>query len=71
MTSREPKISKKAAAGRKRQITFTIPDTLEIITKPGSATSYSLIMAACKIGLLTIYSIKKYKEKINCKNLGQ
>jgi hypothetical protein len=71
MASREPKISKKAAAGIKRYITFTIPDTLEIITKPESAISHSVTMAAYKIGLLTIYVIKKHKEKIMCKKLDQ
>jgi len=39
MASREPKISKKAAAGITRYITFTIPETTEIITKRRSATS--------------------------------
>jgi hypothetical protein len=39
MASRETKISKQAAAGITRHITSTITDTLEIITKPGSATS--------------------------------
>jgi len=43
---KEPKVSKQAAAGITRHITFTIPETLEIITKPGSATSHSVIMAA-------------------------
>jgi hypothetical protein len=39
MASREPEISKKAAAGITRHITFTIPETIEIITKHRSATS--------------------------------
>jgi len=52
MASRELKISKQAAAGITRHITFTIPETLEIIRKPGSARSHSIIMAAYKIGLL-------------------
>jgi len=71
MASRESKISKQAAAGITRHITFTIPETLEIITKTGSATCQSVIMSAYKIGLLTIYGTKQHKEKITCKNLGQ
>jgi len=39
MASRETKISKQGAAGITRHITFTFPETIEIITKPGSATS--------------------------------
>ena len=50
-------------------MTFTIPETLEIIRKPGSATSQNVIMAKYKIGLLTIYGTKKHKENIIFKNL--
>jgi hypothetical protein len=59
MALKEPKISKQAAAGITRNITFTIPETLEIIRKPGSATSQTIFMAAFKTGLLTTYGIKK------------
>ena len=55
MASTEWKISKLGAAG-------TIPETLEIIRKPGSATSQSVIMEAYKIGLLTIRGIRKHKK---------
>ena len=54
-----PKISKQATAGVTRNITFTIPDTFEIIRKTGNATSQTIFMAACKIGWLTTYGIKK------------
>jgi hypothetical protein len=66
MASIQPKISKQAATGTTAHITVTIPETLEIIRKPGSATSQSVIMGANKIGLLTICGIKKHKEKITC-----
>jgi hypothetical protein len=66
MAPKEPKISKQAATGTTKHITFTIPETLEIIRKPGRAKSQSVIMAAYKIGLLTICDIKKHKEKIMC-----
>ena len=46
MASTETKISKQGAAGTIQQITLTIPETLEIIRKPGSATRHSIIMAA-------------------------
>jgi hypothetical protein len=54
MSPKKPKISKQAAAGTTRHITFTIPETLETILKHGSATKQSVTMAAYKIGLLTI-----------------
>ena len=59
MAPKEPKISKQTAAITTRHITFTIPETLEIITKPGSTTFQSDIMAAYEIGLLAICGIKK------------
>jgi len=59
MALKEPKISKQVAAGITSHITFTIPETLEIIRKPGSATSQRIFMAAYKIGLLTTNGIKK------------
>jgi len=59
MAPKEPKISKQTAAGTTRHITLTIPKTLEIITKPGSATFQSVVMAAYEIGLLAICGIKK------------
>jgi len=71
MAPKEPKISKQAAAGTTRDMTLTIPETLEIIMKPGSATCQSVIMAAYEIGLLAIYGTKKHKGKITCKNFGQ
>jgi hypothetical protein len=55
-------MSKEAANSTTRDITFTTPETLEIFRKPGNATSHSVIMAAYKIGLLTIYGIKKNKK---------
>jgi hypothetical protein len=71
MASIEPRISKLGAAGTTRHITITITETLEIVRNPGSATSQSVIMATYNTGLMTIYGIKKHKEKITCKNLGQ
>jgi hypothetical protein len=59
MAPKEPKISKQAAAGTTRHITFTIPDILEIIMKPGSATFQSVIMAAYSNGLLAIQTLRK------------
>jgi len=71
MASTEPKISKQAVAGKTRIITLTIPETLEIIRKPGIVTNHSIIMAAYKIGLLNNYGIKKHREIITCNNLRQ
>jgi len=71
MPSIEPKICKLGTAGTTMDKTLTIPETLEIIKKPGNATSHSVIMAAYNTGFLNIYGIKKHKEKITCKNSGQ
>jgi len=53
MVPKEPKISKQAVASTIRDIILSILQTLEIIRKPGSATSQSIIVAAYKNGLLT------------------
>jgi hypothetical protein len=41
MAPKKFKICNQADAGTTRHITLTIPDTLQIIRKPGSATSQS------------------------------
>jgi len=71
MAPKQQKISKQEADVKTRHITFTIPDTLEIIRKHGSAICQNVVMTAYMIGLLTIYAKKKQKEKITCKNSGQ
>jgi len=43
-------------------ITFIIPETLDIIRKPGIATSQNVSMAAYKIVLLTVHGSKKHKK---------
>jgi hypothetical protein len=64
MAHKRPKIYKQKVAGTTRDITSTIPETLEIIMKPGNATSQRVIMAAYNRGLLTIYGMKKHKKKL-------
>jgi len=54
MAPKEPKIRKQAAAGITKHITFTIPETLQIIREHGSATCQSVITAAYSNGLWTI-----------------
>ena len=60
MVSREYKIGKQAPVGMKRHITFTVPDTLKIIKRLGSAPYWSVIMAVYtyKKRLLAICGIK-------------
>jgi len=43
-------------------ITFIILVTLDIIRKPGIATSQNVGMAAYKIGLLTVHGSKRHKK---------
>jgi hypothetical protein len=71
MAPKEQKICEQAAAVKTSHITFTNSEELEIIREPGNATCQTVNMATYKIGLLTIYGIKKHKEKITCKKLGQ
>ena len=57
MALKESKISKQATAVITRNITFTIPETFEVIRKVGSAISQSIVMAAYTIGLLNTYGL--------------
>jgi ABC-type spermidine/putrescine transport system permease subunit II len=68
MAPKEPEISKEAAAGITGHITFTTPETLEIIRKSRSATSQSIITAAYKTGLLTMHGTKKHKNILPARN---
>jgi len=63
MACTEIKISKQGVAGTIQDITLTFPETSEIIRKPGSATTQSIIIAAYDTGFVTNYNIKKYKKK--------
>jgi ABC-type spermidine/putrescine transport system permease subunit II len=67
MAIKETKIRKQAVAGRTRHITFTIPETLEIIRNNGKATSQSIIKAAYKIGLLNMQGTKKQREILSAR----
>jgi hypothetical protein len=64
MAQKEPKISKQATVGTTRDITLTIPQTLDIIRKLGNATCQSVIIAAYKSGLLIMYGTKRHKENL-------
>jgi len=64
MAPKQQKISKQAVAVKTRHITFTISEKLETIRKPGNITCQIVIMAAYKIGLMTIYVIKKQKKNL-------
>jgi len=55
--------TKLGAAVLTRDITLIIPETLEIIRKPVSATSQSVIKSANNTGLLNNYGIKKHNIK--------
>ena len=46
MAHKEIKIYQQTAAGIRRQITLTIPETLELFRKPGNAICQSVIMVA-------------------------
>jgi hypothetical protein len=48
---KESKIHKQGVSGTTRHVTLKIPDILEIIRKPGSSTSQSVIKTPYKIRL--------------------
>jgi hypothetical protein len=60
MAPKISKTSKQAATGTTRHITFTIPETLEIVMNPGVNTNQK-----CHYGIIQdcTYDQKKHKEK--------
>jgi hypothetical protein len=68
MASIATKINKQSVSGTTRRTALTIPETIDIIKKPGNATSQHVITAAYKTGLWTIYGIKKDNENMTCNN---
>jgi hypothetical protein len=56
--SQRTQINKQTAVGT-TNITFRIPETLEIIRKHGRDTRECVIKAAYDNGLLTVYNIRK------------
>jgi len=70
IASKEIKTIKQAVAGKSKDKTITIPETLERIRKPGSATKKIIIIAVYEISLTT-YDIKKHRERNTSVNFGQ
>jgi len=57
-------MSKQGAAGKRKHVTLTIPQKLEIIRRLESGESRSVVMAAYNIGSSTIYDIRKQKDQL-------
>jgi hypothetical protein len=70
MAPKEPKLCKQAVAGTTRHVTFAIPDTLEIIRKPGNAIRQSNIKASIQDWIVEHAWYKETQGNIICKNLG-
>jgi hypothetical protein len=57
-------MSKQGTAVKRKHITLTIPQKLEIISRLESGESRSVVMAAYNIGSSTIYDIRKQKDQL-------
>jgi DDE superfamily endonuclease./Tc5 transposase DNA-binding domain./CENP-B N-terminal DNA-binding domain. len=57
-------MSKQGTAGKRKHVTLTIPQKLEIINRLESGESRSVVMAAYNIGSSTIYDIRKQKDQL-------
>jgi len=64
MASKIPKLNKQATVGNNIQVNLMIPQKFEIIRKPGSSESQSVVMASNKIGSSNIHYIKKQKDQL-------
>jgi hypothetical protein len=62
MALKDPQSSKQGTAGKRKHVTLMIPQILEIIRRPESGKSQSVVQAAYNIGSSTIYDIIKQKD---------
>ena len=70
MAPEEPEIRKQAATGTTRHITFTVPETLEIIRKPGNAHKPECHYGSIQDWIVDHLRYNKTQENITYKNLG-
>jgi hypothetical protein len=64
MTSNHSKMSSHSTAGETKHVPFTIPQKLEIIRRPESDKSRSVVQAAYKIGFSTVYDMKTQRDQL-------
>jgi hypothetical protein len=63
MASKVAKISNQCAEGKRKHVTLTTPQRLEIIRRSESGESCSVVMASYNVGSSTIYDIKEQKDQ--------
>jgi hypothetical protein len=64
MVSEDPKMSKQGTAGKRKCITLTIPQKLEIITRLESGESRSVVTVSYNISSSSFYYIKKQTDQL-------
>ena len=65
MASEDLKMSEHSTAGKRKHVTLTISQKLEIIRRLESGESQNKVMASCNIGSSTVYHIKKWKDQLH------
>jgi hypothetical protein len=60
MALEDPEISKQGTAGKRKHVTLTVPQKLEIIRKLESGRLKSVVMSSCNIGS-TVYDMTKQR----------
>jgi hypothetical protein len=64
MTSNHSKMSSHSTAGKTKHVPLTLPQKLEIIRRPESDKSRSVVQAAYNIAFSTIYDMKTQKYQL-------
>jgi hypothetical protein len=62
VVSKDPRIGKQGAAGKRKRVTLRVLQKIYIISGPASSTSCSVVMALCNIRSLTVYGIQEQKD---------
>jgi hypothetical protein len=64
MASKDPKMSKRAAVGKRKHATLTISQKLQINSRLECGTNCSVVTASYNTGLPTIYDIQKQEDQL-------
>jgi len=71
MASKDPKMSKRAAVGKRKHATLTISQKLQINSRLECGTNCSVVTASYNTGLPTIYDIQKQEDQLRSYSIKQ
>ena len=62
MTSEDPKMSQEGSDGKRKHVSFTLPQKIKTFKRVESGESQNVVMAPSDIGLSTTYHVKEQDQ---------